>query len=492
MAKYLQKVLDQPEPAFSITLRRLEALSGRKALDTRLVGEIMAEGHRIMRAIGLDPNDTTALELYEALKNHADNKSLFLRAVHVSVVIDSDVISFSPRDIAANRRKSYGARTIRGMQKELSSRLAELYVQHAGHHADAVRELLLTIDLAASQSSSSQSNAPSNAPDIICIGDLVVDEYIELSDDMSNVTRVKNGELELSMPFGGVISYEDAYRVLGSGSAANAAAALARLGARASLMSWAGNDDDARLSIAHLSRLGIDTTLVAYSQRHPSQKNYILKRGDEHVILERAHPYLYKFVPPQHAPDWLYLASISRSAAHLHADIVAYLKEHPDTKLAFLPGMAHIEWGLKKLRPLLRSTTVLALNHREALMLVGRKHLDMCELIMMLHHLGPDYVIVTDGANGAHVSVGHMIYHVPAALPTRPIIDTVGAGDAFAATFVSAIISELPIEQAGRRAALQAAAVVTALGGQEALMKETDMKKQMKKSMKTHIVRKCR
>jgi hypothetical protein len=76
MAKFLQQLLDAEEPIFSKSLSQLEKASGSQGADAKLVGDIIAKAHVSMRQLGLDPADTTGMELYQALLNkmHADNE----------------------------------------------------------------------------------------------------------------------------------------------------------------------------------------------------------------------------------------------------------------------------------------------------------------------------------------------------------------------------------------------------------------------------------
>nr|HPQ82754.1 hypothetical protein [Candidatus Saccharimonas sp.] len=67
MAKFLREILQAREPAFSQAIRQLEGMTGRRGTDVAYVADILARAHAVMRQIGLDPADTTALELYKAL-----------------------------------------------------------------------------------------------------------------------------------------------------------------------------------------------------------------------------------------------------------------------------------------------------------------------------------------------------------------------------------------------------------------------------------------
>lgn len=75
MAK-LAKLLDAKEPLFSQAIRDLEKITAQKSLDVQLLGEIEKKIGDRLRRLGLDPQDTTGPELFNALQNRieADNQ----------------------------------------------------------------------------------------------------------------------------------------------------------------------------------------------------------------------------------------------------------------------------------------------------------------------------------------------------------------------------------------------------------------------------------
>ncbi|MET9343411.1 sugar kinase [Nonomuraea sp. NPDC003804] len=98
-----------------------------------------------------------------------------------------------------------------------------------------------------------------------------------------------------------------------------------------------------------------------------------------------------------------------------------------------------------------------ALARRSSLLFVRQDELDLVKPA-----LTPDReVVVTRGPKGASVRSGGVRYDAPA-LPV-PVVDTMGAGAAFAAGYLSAVLDGLtPQERLGRGAALGAAAVTSA------------------------------
>jgi len=68
MTRVLSELLGAPEPNFRLSLQRLEAASGHPNNDIRLTTEINLNLQNKIRQLGLDPHDTTGIELYQALK----------------------------------------------------------------------------------------------------------------------------------------------------------------------------------------------------------------------------------------------------------------------------------------------------------------------------------------------------------------------------------------------------------------------------------------
>src|SRR5690242_15647732 len=68
MTRVLSELLGAEEPMFHHDLVRLESASGRSSADIRLTTEVERATRSKLRELGLDPSDTTGLELYRALQ----------------------------------------------------------------------------------------------------------------------------------------------------------------------------------------------------------------------------------------------------------------------------------------------------------------------------------------------------------------------------------------------------------------------------------------
>jgi 2-dehydro-3-deoxygluconokinase len=81
---------------------------------------------------------------------------------------------------------------------------------------------------------------------------------------------------------------------------------------------------------------------------------------------------------------------------------------------------------------------------------------------------GAEGVVVKLGRDGAYVRTGEIDAFVPAA-PVAQVVDTVGAGDGFAAGFISALLEERDALFAARRGNLMGGMAIQAVGDSEGL-----------------------
>jgi sugar/nucleoside kinase (ribokinase family) len=168
---------------------------------------------------------------------------------------------------------------------------------------------------------------------------------------------------------------------------------------------------------------------------------------------------------------------ISDASWQLHEDLLAYLNEHPETKLAFQPGTFHFEWGTEKLAALYKRAYFVVMNKEEAAQVTGKSLDSVRDLINALHDLGPQVVVVTDGPAGAYASADFKLLYMPNYPDPKPPYDRTGAGDAFASTIVAALAKGESIETALKWAPINSMSVVQVLGAQAGLLHPDEIQK---------------
>lgn len=313
--------------------------------------------------------------------------------------------------------------------------------------------------------------------DVLSIGDVVTDAFIKLLDDRAVTYENEKGKW-LAMPFGMKVPFDHAEVIEAVGNAANAAVSFANLGLNSGLVSNVGSDQFGRDMINALNKRDVDTRFVHINPKKISNYHYVLWYKEERTILIKHEEYKYQWPRFREAdePKWVYFSSISKNALDTYHDHVAdWLEENPDIKLAFQPGTFQMEAGIERLRRLYARTEVLVLNREEAVYVSGGNYDDIHDLFNRFHQLGCKIVVITDGPAGAYASDGENRFKMPLYPDPAPPVERTGAGDAFASTFVAAIIKGNTIEGALQWAPINSMNVVQKVGAQAGLLSEKEL-----------------
>lgn len=320
-------------------------------------------------------------------------------------------------------------------------------------------------------------------PDVISIGDIVTDDFIELIEKEEHTYSNEQGKW-LSIPFGTKIPFDHHTVIPAVGNASNAAVAFARLGLGSAFATNVGGDQEGRDMIAVLEKEGVDHRFVRVNPHNKSNYHFVLQFGAERTILIKHEEYDYHWphLKKSEVPEWVYFSSISDHAIDYHDQVSDWLDDNPDVKMAFQPGTFQMAAGVERLKRIYRRSEVLILNREEAVTVGGGDHGDIDNLFDHLHALGPKIVVVTDGPNGAYTSDGHERLKMPLYPDPGPPVDRTGAGDAFASTFVAALIKGNTVEGALQWAPINSMSVVQKLGAQAGLLSEKQLDYYLRRS----------
>jgi sugar/nucleoside kinase (ribokinase family) len=119
-----------------------------------------------------------------------------------------------------------------------------------------------------------------------------------------------------------------------------------------------------------------------------------------------------------------------------------------------LADQKQVKWALER-------TFLLFLTEEETTLLAPGKsgsdaHTDLLRL-------GPTYIVVKHGEEGCTISTADWQLDFPA-FPVKNVVDTVGAGDAFAAAYIAGVVNGLEIRECARLANATGAACVQKVG----------------------------
>ena len=145
MSRNLTKLLGDSAQT-RVAVSELRRMAGDDS-DVRLITEILARAHSIIRALGLDPADTTGKEVYQALMATAPriDQTAWARASDwVMMDFDGQVISFHPVDIVENyhHQLPYGQHCIESGKHGLGYEITRRFSAHPRTHTPTVERVV--------------------------------------------------------------------------------------------------------------------------------------------------------------------------------------------------------------------------------------------------------------------------------------------------------------------------------------------------------------
>lgn len=317
--------------------------------------------------------------------------------------------------------------------------------------------------------------------DFIALGDITTDAFIKLRKEQAEVmTDNESGRRKLCMNFGDKLPYESVEVVRAVGNSPNASVAAARLGLRSALVTNVGDDENGEECLKVLKKNGVDARYVSVHKGWLTNYHYVLWYEAERTILIKHEEYPYA-LPDVLAPAWLYMSSLAENSLPYHTEIVRYLKKNPGIKLAFQPGTFQIALGYEKIPELYTLSELFFCNKEEAQRILHTpQEKDPQALLRGLREHGPTIVVITDGQNGAYTYDGNEMWHMPMYPDPKPPLSRTGAGDAFSATFTSALALGKTIPEALAWGPVNSMSVVQHVGAQKGLLSRDQLEAYLK------------
>lgn len=252
------------------------------------------------------------------------------------------------------------------------------------------------------------------------------------------------------------------------GTAANVAAALKKLGFQTSLISALGNDNAGEEIIKALKAKKVATeNIKIYRGKKSSFSVIVSYKGERTIFVYHAFRPQDFILPAELATSWVYLGAMAKGFERLYNQIVAQVVKR-NLKVALNPGACQIKAGLESFGGLKELLEIIFLNRQEAQELAGLKGMPQVkDLARVIQLRGPKIVVITDGDKGAYAYNGIDFLKV-GPYPARRI-DATGAGDAFAAGFLGAVIVKRSLQESLKWGVTNAAAAIEKIGAQETL-----------------------
>ena len=321
--------------------------------------------------------------------------------------------------------------------------------------------------------------------DIITVGSATVDAFA--STEFNKLIKKKQRDF-IAYPLGSKILIEELNVTVGGGGT-NTAVALARLGHKVAFLGKIGVGHNSRRVINKLKKENVDTSLIIRSKKERTGYSIILdsKNHDRTVLTFRGSNSDLRFNEinlKKLKTKWFYFSSMMEQSFKTLEKLADYAAKN-NIKIAFNISSYLAKKGKNYLKNILKKVDILVLNKEEASLLAGKDKIK--SLLKKLSELGPKIVAITDGKHGVYVyEKGHIYYGKPTNVK---IVETTGAGDAFASSFLSGIIKKNSIEFAVKFGMTNAESVIQHHGAKEKLLKYNEALKIMKK-MPIRVIKK--
>jgi len=324
--------------------------------------------------------------------------------------------------------------------------------------------------------------------EIITFGSAAQDIHIKSKvfktiDSQKDFGESFGGGRGICLPFGSKVNIEDIIFTTGGGGT-NTAATFAKQGIRTAFCGAIGVDAPGLEIVRELKLLGIDTKFVVKKKEKHTNSSIIISNIDDSslgsgkdrtILVYRGASDIFtqKDIPwtKIKKAKWFYLAPMTGLLCDTFEEIVNFAKIN-DIKVTANPSMDQLSLPVEKLNELFKKIDILFLNQEEASFLTKVPFEQVQDIFKKLDEMCPGITVMTRGAEGVIVSDGKYLY---SARPdeNRKIVDTTGAGDSFAAGFLTDYIRHGgDIEKAIQFGLANSAANLSEIGAKKGILEK--------------------
>ena len=308
--------------------------------------------------------------------------------------------------------------------------------------------------------------------DVLGIGNAIVDVLARSDDAFLEAENLTKGAMALIDP----VRADELYSRMGpglemsGGSAANTIAALASLGGRGAFIGKVRDDELGRVFAHDIRAQGVRFKTTPSANGLATARCLILVTPDAQRTMNTFLGACVELTPKDVDAAMVKAAKVTY--------LEGYLWDPPQAKQAFLEA-AMLAHDAGRLVSLSLSDPFCVGRHRAEFLDLVRGHVDVLfgneEEIISLYkansfddalqrlRIDCDIAAVTRGAHGSVVVSGDEV-HVLDALPIDKVVDTTGAGDAFAAGFLFGLTSGRGLAECARLGGIAAAEIISHYG----------------------------
>jgi len=228
------------------------------------------------------------------------------------------------------------------------------------------------------------------------------------------------------------------------------------------LLSRVGNDRRGRTLRRLMEDWGLSTAGLQVDATRPTGTVRVeLRGGEPSYVIETGQA--YDFIEPPGADvtgfALLYHGTLALRHSVSRRTVEGLIRQNRCPVFVDL-NLRSPWWRAEELPAVLHAATYVKLNRHELRQLVGDDTDLPRQSELLGRQYGLDLLCITDGANGASLWCGDGSWHTVRPAGDTPVVDTVGAGDAFTAVLLLGLLRHWPLPVTLRRAQDFASAIV--------------------------------
>mgnify|MGYP003532595377 CR=1 FL=1 len=282
---------------------------------------------------------------------------------------------------------------------------------------------------------------------VLTIGGATQDVFLESSEIISKNLEISGiSKRFLLIPESEKIDISAMHYAIGGGST-NCAASFQKLGFEVEAFFKIGYDESANFVIKYLESKNINISNISRSKDLKTGISFILpsQSGERTVLVYRGASASLSEADIADAmffkKDLVYIAPLSEESGSVLCNLIKLAKTN-GSLVAVNPSKWQLSHNAENLKIALKDTDIFIVNRRESQVLslkLFNQELSIFNSIKKILEMGPKIAVITDGKSGVYVGFeDKVIFHE--SLKTK-VINTVGAGDAFASCFVGSLIN---------------------------------------------------
>ncbi len=311
--------------------------------------------------------------------------------------------------------------------------------------------------------------------DIITVGSATVDVFVHTVKEFTKLTSIKK-EHDVCYPIGGKILIDQLTFDTG-GAGTNTAVAFSRLGLKTAWLGKLGDDLNSKNIAEALKREKVKF-VGSYGKGHTGYSVIIVGLLNDRTIL--THKGINDSLAKKEVnfeqlkTNWFYFGSMLGESFQTVCALAEFAKKK-NIPYAFNPSTYLAKQGYSKLKPLIDGCTVLVLNKDEAEYLTHTSHMQRMLDVLQRH---AKIVVITDGRNGAFAYDGAQKLRLRT--HNIKIVETTGAGDAFASGIVFGLVKGMSLSDALKTGLAEAESTLQHIGAKNNLLTHKQLQKSLK------------